>query len=223
MTPVFDWSFALHIVPPLLRALIVTVEATVAGMLLAVTLGLLLAVARRFGAWPLARAASFFVSFIRSTPLLVQIYFLFYVAPLGGVKFSPFVTGALALGLHYSAYCAEVYRAGIEGVPQSQWDAASALNFSRRDTLVRVILPQAIPPVVPALGNYLIAMFKDAPMLSVITVVELLQEGKIIGSETFRYTEPLTLVGVLFLLLSLLSAGGLRYAERRLRLPGAPR
>lgn len=223
MTPVFDWAFALRIVPALLRALCVTVEATIAGMLLAVTLGLLLAVARRFGPKPLARAASFFVSFIRSTPLLVQIYFLFYVAPLGGIKFSPFLTGVLALGLHYSAYCAEVYRAGIEGVPQSQWDGASALNFSRADTLIRIILPQAIPPVVPALGNYLIAMFKDAPMLSVITVVELLQEGKIIGSETFRYTEPLTLVGTMFLLLSLISAGGVRYAEHRLRLPGAAR
>ncbi|HEX7641534.1 MAG TPA: ectoine/hydroxyectoine ABC transporter permease subunit EhuD [Burkholderiaceae bacterium] len=221
MTPVFDWAFALHIVPALLRALCVTVEATIAGMLLAVTLGLLLAMARRFGARPLARAATLFVSSVRSTPLLVQIYFLFYVAPLGGIKFPPFATGVLALGLHYSAYCAEVYRAGIESVPQSQWDGASALNFSRADTLARIILPQAIPPVVPALGNYLIAMFKDAPMLSVITVVELLQEGKIIGSETFRYTEPLTLVGAMFLLLSLISAAGVRYAERRLRLPGA--
>jgi len=223
MSPIFDWPFALRIVPPLLRALVVTVEATVAGMLLAVTFGLLLAVVRRFGPKPLARIAGFVVNFVRSTPLLVQIYFLFYVAPLGGVMFSPFATGALALGLHYSAYCAEVYRAGIEGVPQSQWDAASALNFSRAHTLTRIILPQAIPPVVPALGNYLIAMFKDAPMLSVITVVELLQEGKIIGSETFRYTEPLTLVGAMFLLLSLFSASGVRYVERRLRLPGAVR
>lgn len=221
--PAFDFSFALHIVPPLLHALLVTVEATLLGMLLAITLGLVLAVVRRFGARPLARCADFFVAFVRSTPLLVQIYFLFYVAPLGGIKFSPLVTGVLALGLHYSAYCAEVYRAGIEGVPRSQWDAASALNFSRAHTLARIVLPQAIPPVVPALGNYLVAMFKDAPMLSVITVVELLQEGKIIGSETFRYTEPLTLVGLMFLLLSLLSASGVRFVERRLRLPGALR
>jgi polar amino acid transport system permease protein len=87
----------------------------------------------------------------------------------------------------------------------------------------RITLPQAIAPVVPVLGNCLVARFKDAPELSVIIVVELLQEGKIIGSATFRHTEPLTLVGVLFLLLSLLSASGGRYAERRLRLPGAAR
>ena len=220
MTPVFDWAFALHIVPALLRALCVTVEATIAGMLLAVTLGLLLAMARRFGARPLARAATLFVSSVRSTPLLVQIYFLFYVAPLGGIKFPPFATGVLALGLHYSAYCAEVYRAGIESVPQSQWDGASALNFSRADTLARIILPQAIPPVVPALGNYLIAMFKDTPLLATITVIELLGTAQSEAAMSYRYFEPYTIVGLIFLALSWPSAWLVRTLETRL---GSPR
>ena len=129
---------------------------------------------------------------------------------------SPFATGALGLGLHYAAYCSEVYRAGIESVPRTQWEAATALSIGRGVTWRRIILPQAIARVVPALGNYLVAMFKDTPLLSAITVVELLQAAKIAGSETFRYVEPLTLVGILYLLLSLVSAAGIRALEARL-------
>ncbi len=132
--------------------------------------------------------------------------------------------GALAVPLGLLAgYARSSHRGAIAAVPREQYEAAIALNMTRPHMMWRIIVPQAMPPVVPALGNYLIAMFKDAPMLSVITVVELLQEGKIIGSETFRYTEPLTLVGAMFLLLSLFSASGVRYAERRLHLPGAVR
>jgi len=217
MNPIFDWSFALQILPLLARALIITVQATAAGMLIAVTLGLLLALARR-ARWPvLSYPAAFFVEFVRSTPLLVQMYFLFYVLPASGVQLTPLATGILALGVHYAAYCAEVYRAGIEAVPRGQIEAATALNLSAWRTATGVVLPQAIPPVVPALGNYLVAMFKDTPLLSAITVVELLQQSKIIGSTTFRYTEPLTLVGAMFLVLSLVAAWGVRRLERRLQ------
>jgi len=108
-------------------------------------------------------------------------------------------------------------------VPRGQLEAATALNMSAWRTAVGVVLPQAIPPVVPALGNYLVAMFKDTPLLSAITVVELLQQSKIIGSTTFRYTEPLTLVGVLFLLLSLVAAWGVRRLESWLKQFGGTR
>lgn len=213
---IFDWAFALEIVPRLARALVVTVQATLGGMLIALTLGLLLAIARR-ARLPVVRLPVVgFVEFVRSTPLLVQIYFLFYVLPGFGVQLSAFATGVLALGLHYGAYCSELYRAGLDGVPRGQWEAAAALNMSRMQTYIRVVIPQAIPPVVPALGNYLIAMFKDTPLLSAITVLELLQTAKVIGAETFRYTEPLTLVGVLFLAVSLVAAAGVRALERQL-------
>lgn len=218
--PIFDWNFAWHILPLLLRALGVTVEATVLGMAIAVTLGLALALLRRVRSKLLSWSAAALVEFVRDTPLLVQVYFLFYVLPILGYQLSPLATGVLALGLHYAAYCSEVYRAGIEGISRSQWDAAAVLNLSKFRTIATVILPQAIPPVLPALGNYLVAMFKDTPMLSVITVVELLQQSKIIGAENFRYTEPLTLTGAMFLALSLLSAALIRLTERRLRLSG---
>jgi polar amino acid transport system permease protein len=214
----FDWSYAWDILPQLGRALAVTLQATALGMALALTLGLALALARRsrhrLVAWPVAA----FVEFVRSTPLLVQIFFLFYVLPDAGVQLTPLAAGIAALGIHYAAYCSEVYRAGLEAVPKAQWEAAAALNLGRWRTLRAIVIPQAIPPVVPALGNYLVAMFKDTPLLSAITVLELLQTAKLIGSETFRYVEPLTLVGLLFLILSLASAAGIRWAERRLRM-----
>ncbi|MEB6660879.1 ectoine/hydroxyectoine ABC transporter permease subunit EhuD [Achromobacter ruhlandii] len=223
MKPIFDWSFALEILPTLGSALVITIQATLLGMLVAVTFGLALALLRRSRLALLSLPTAFVIEFVRSTPLLVQMYFLFYVLPLTGVQMSPLATGIVALGLHYATYCAEVYRAGIEAVPRGQLEAARALNMSPWRTAVGVVLPQAIPPVVPALGNYLVAMFKDTPLLSAITVVELLQQSKMIGSTTFRYTEPLTLVGVLFLALSLIAAWGVRGLEARLQRYGGKR
>jgi polar amino acid transport system permease protein len=211
----FDWQYAWSIVPRLLDGLVVTVEATVAGTAIALVLGLLLAIARRshrrWLSWPTAAV----VELVRSTPLLVQLYFLFFVLPGLGVSLSPFATGALGLGVHYASYMAEVYRAGIDGVPRAQWDAAHALGFSRRRTWTSIILPQAIPPVIPALGNYVVAMFKETPLLSAITVVELLQVAQIEGSRSFRYLEAFTLVGAMFLIVSTVAAAGVRALEVR--------
>ncbi len=212
----WDWHFVWRTLPQLVDALCVTLQATALGMLLAATLGLFWAVARRSAARLVSWPAAAVVEFIRSTPLLVQLYFLYYVFPSLGVTLSAMAAGVIGLGVHYSSYTAEVYRAGLEGVPRGQWEAATALNLSKWDTLRRVVLPQAIPPVLPALGNYLVAMFKETPLLSAITVVELVHVAKDeIGAETFKYLEPLTLVGVIFLVLSLLSAAMIRYVEAK--------
>lgn len=212
-----DWPFVLAILPKFVPAVTITLQATLAGMLIALILGLLLALARRspyrMVSWPVAAL----IEFTRSTPLLVQIYFLFYVAPSTGLQLSPLATGIIALGLHYAAYCSEVYRAGIEQIPSGQWDAAAALNLSRYHTLWRIVIPQAIPPVIPALGNYLIAMFKETPLLSTITVMEMLYTAKLIGAETFRYVEAITLVGLFFLLLSLAASIAIRALDGKLR------
>lgn len=215
----WDWEFAFDVLPELGRALIVTVEATLAGSAVAMVLGLVLALLRRSRSRLVSFPTAAFIEFVRSTPLLVQLYFLFFVLPNYGVTLSPFVTGVLVLGLHYATYTSEVYRAGIEGVPRGQWEAARAMNLSRTRTWSSVILPQAIPAVIPALGNYVNAMFKDTPLLSAITVVELLNQAKIIGSQTFRYLEPVTIVGVFFLLVSYASALLIRRLEARLAHP----
>src|ERR687887_37514 len=191
----WDWSFALDTLPDLLSAFLrYSLVATVLGTALAAVLGLAFAIIRRAHVPVLAPLVTAFIEFVRSTPLLVQLFFLFFVLPGFGITLSPLTTGVLGLGIHYATYTSEVYRAGIEGVPRGQWEAATALNLPRLRVWTGVILPQAIPAVVPALGNYLIAMFKDTPLLSAITVVELLQQAKIIGDTTFRYLEPITLV-----------------------------
>jgi polar amino acid transport system permease protein len=158
-----------------------------------------------------------FIEFVRSTPLLIQIFFLYFVLPEFGIAMPALLTGILALGLHYSTYCAEVYRAGLDNIPKGQWEAALALNLGAYHTYRDVIIPQAIPPVVPALGNYFVALFKDTPLLSAIAVVELMQRAKILGSESFRYIEPITLVGLFFLVFSLAASALNRYVERRLK------
>lgn len=211
----WDWQFALEIFPDLLRASWITIQSTFFGMSIALIIGLIWAILRRSQYQIISRIITLLVDFIRSTPLLVQLYFFFFVMPDFGVKLSPFLTGILALALHYSAYMAEVYRAGIERVPKGQWEAAISLNLSRWHTWRAIILPQAIPPMIPVLGNYLIAMFKDTPLLAAITVTEMLQTAKLIGSRTFRYLEPLTLVGILFLVVSLLSSQIISKLEER--------
>ncbi|MBG9794033.1 amino acid ABC transporter permease [Paenibacillus dendritiformis] len=198
----WSWDYALEILPQLLQVLPITIGATLLGFAAACLLGLPLALARRSRYRALSVLANAWMEFIRSTPLLVQLFVLFYALPLYGISFSPFVTGVIGLGLHYSAYLSEVFRSGIEAVPAGQWEAAKALNFGRRKSWTNIILPQAIPPIIPVMGNYLITMFKETPVLSAITLVELLQTAKAIGSGSFRYLEAFTLVGLLFLLLS---------------------
>ncbi len=211
----WDWEFARDILPDLLRGLIVTIQATLVGSVAALVLGLVLALLRRSSLLPVRLATKAFIEFVRSTPLLVQLYFLFFVLPTLGVTLSGFQAGVIGLGVHYATYTSEVYRAGIEGVPRGQWEAATALNLPTSRVWRSVILPQAIPRVLPALGNYVIAMFKETPLLSAITVFEMLAEAKAISSQTFRSLEAFTLVGVLFLLVSLPAAFAVRRLERR--------
>ena len=213
----WDWNYAAEIAPALVRATTVTIEATIGGMLLAAVLGLLLAVGRMSSIRPLSVLVTTFIEFIRGTPLLIQLFVLFYVLPRYGLAFDALLTGIIGLGVNYSAYTAEVYRAGIQSIPRGQWEAATALNISSYRTWRDVILPQAIPPVIPPLGNYLISMFKDTPLLFTITVPELL--GVALGSanESFRYLEPLTIVGLIFLALSLPSVWIVSSMERRLK------
>jgi polar amino acid transport system permease protein len=213
----WDWSYALEILPELGKAAVITIEATFLGFLIAASLGLAFAIMRMLGP-TIAAPVTLVIELVRSTPLLIQIFFLYFVMPKFGLTLDAFTAGVLALGLHYATYCAEVYRAGLENIPRGQWEAATALNLSLYTTFKDIILPQAIPPIVPALGNYLVALFKETPLLSAIAVLELMQTAKILGSETFRYVEPITLVGLLFLIMSLISAVGIRWLERMLNL-----
>jgi polar amino acid transport system permease protein len=211
----WDWNFVWQIMPTLLEGLKITILATVLGAAVAAVVGLVFAILRLSAPKPIARVVGFILEFIRGTPLLVQLYFIFYVLPDIGISLPALVAGVIGLGIHYGTYTAEVYRAGIENVPRGQWEAARATNLTLRQTWLHVILPQAIPPMIPALANYLIAMFKETPLLSAITVLELMNQAKSIANSNYRYIEPMTLVGVFFLIMSLISVVFLRWLEER--------
>lgn len=214
----FDPEYAMTLLPGLLSGAIVTVQVTLVGMAIALVGGLVL-VLLRLSKNPLVRyPLNFFIEFVRSTPVVIQLFVVFYVLPRYGFSISPFVAGAVTLGIHYSCYTSEVYRAGIASVPKGQWEAARALNFSLARTWSRVILPQAVPPVIPMLGNYFIAMFKETPVLFTISVGELLFVALNAAYQTYRYLEPITLVGIIFLVLSLVASASIRLTERITRI-----
>lgn len=211
----WDWHYAGDILPDLLRGLRYTIIATLAGYAIALVLGLVWTVLRRIPNPVVSGTVRWITEFIRSTPLIVQLFFIYNVLPSWGLRLSSLVAGVVGLGLHYSTYTAEVYRAGIADVPRGQWEAATALNLPRSRTWQDVILPQAIRRVVPTLGNYLIAMFKDSPLLLAINLAELLGAAQAIGAKSLRYLEPITMVGLLFVVVSVISSILVRRLERR--------
>lgn len=212
----WDWDYTVEILPTLARGLLVTVEATLLGSALAFALGLVFALLRRSRIPVLSQVTWAFVEFVRSTPLLVQLYFLYFVLPDLGLKFGALTTGVIGLGLHYATYTSEIYRAGIDAVPRGQWEACTALSLPRSRVWTGVILPQAIPRILPALGNYVISMFKESPLLFGISIIELVGAAFEAGSRTLSYIEPLTVAGLFFLLVSYPCSVLLRRLERRL-------
>ncbi|MFI1941712.1 ectoine/hydroxyectoine ABC transporter permease subunit EhuD [Streptomyces purpureus] len=212
----WDWSAVADFMPRFWDGLLVTLQVLVLGSLIAFTLGLVWAAGFRAGSRLVRWPVHVVTEFIRTTPLLVQLFFLFFVLPEWGVQFSALTTGTLAIGLHYSTYTAQVYRAGIDAVPAGQWEAATALSLPAHRTWLTVILPQALRRIAPALGNYVIAMLKDTPLLAGISVLEMLQQSRLESAETFQYTEPLTVVGVAFVLIAYPASLLVRTLERRL-------
>jgi polar amino acid transport system permease protein len=212
----WDWNAVSEFMPYFSDGLKVTLRVLLLGSLISFVLGLvwalLMRTPTRWVRWPVGVVTEF----VRDTPLLVQLFFLFYVLPEWGLTFSALTTGVFAIGLHYSTYTMQVYRAGIEAVPVGQWEAATALNLPVRRTWTAVILPQAIRRVIPALGNYVIAMLKDTPILMVITVLELMGQARLFSQDHYQFTEPITVIGVAFILISYPASLLIRALERRL-------
>ncbi|WP_433324782.1 ectoine/hydroxyectoine ABC transporter permease subunit EhuD [Spirillospora sp. CA-294931] len=220
----FDWNYAREVAPDLLTTgLKVTLQATAGGAVLAFVLGLVLALLLRVDSRWVRLPTRTFIEVIRSTPLVAQLFLLYYALPtfsrdvLGTqITLSALTAGIIGLGVHYACYTAEVYRAGIDGVPPGQWEASIALNLPRVRTWTDVILPQAIRRVLPPLGNYLIAIFKESPQLTLITVVDVVGLAQNMGSTNFKVVEPLTIAGLFFLIIAIPSSILVRRLERRL-------
>jgi len=206
----------LSFVPLLLRGALVTLEISITSMTLAVLLGLMLAIIRVFGnrlvAWP----AVAFIEVIRGTPLLIQLFIIFYGLPSLGIRLTPFWAAVIGLGMNYAAYEAENYRAGIQAVPRGQLDAALALGLTRTQTIRKIVLPQAVRLVIPPVTNDFIALLKDSSLVSVITMVELTKVYGQLASTYYDYIGLGILAALIYFLMGLPIARLSRYVETRL-------
>ena len=214
----WNWEFAADALPILLRGFVNTLIATVVGTVIAAILGLILAVAiRGLPRW-INWIVRLIVAFIRNTPLVVQLLFVYYAfSDIPGLVDVPaIVVGFTVIGIHYSTYMSESYRAGIDAVPPGQFEAATALSLPPVRTFTAIVLPQALRATIPSLGNYAVAMFKDTPFLFAISVVELVTAAKEFGGATFAYTEAFTLAGIIFLAASYPTSLLIQRLDRRL-------
>jgi polar amino acid transport system permease protein len=216
---IWNWDYALAVLPDLLEHFFrYTLVLTILATIVAAALGLVFAVIRWVKVPVLSQALWLAIEFVRSTPLLIQLFFLFYALPNFGVTLSPMVTCVIGFGVHYACYYADVYRAGILAVPVGQWEASTAIHLSQTRTWQRVILPQAVRNVLPSLGNYAIAMFKETPYAALITLPELVHTAREVATQSSRYLEPITLAGLIFLAASYPTALLLRRLERHLEM-----
>jgi polar amino acid transport system permease protein len=196
-----------------------TIVLTFGSYGVALIVGLLLAVARldrrrRWLYWP----AQAFVEVIRGTPLLVQLFYLFFVLPFLGVRMDPITTGIIGLGINYAAYMSEVYRGGIEAIEKGQWEAAHALAMPWPLAMRLVILPQAFRLIIPPMGNYLVSLFKDTALVATISITELTFTARLIAAQTFQYVEVFTVVLIIYFVISFPASRGVVWLERRMRI-----
>ncbi len=204
-----------EILPYLLQGALVTVQISLLSMLLALVLGLVAAVAGLSRARLPRILAGFYVEVIRGTPLLVQLFIVYYGLPSIGVRLEPFMAGFLTLGAHYGAYLSEVYRAGIYAGDRGQWEAAASIGMSRNMILREIILPQAFKTILPPVGNYFISMLKDSALVATISVTELLRAGQLRVAITFRAMEIYLIIAAIYLAMSYALSLLIRHLERR--------
>src|SRR2546427_3138295 len=202
--------------PLLLLGALVTLEISAASMAVAISLGLFLAVLRVFGPPRLSLLVIRLIQIIRGTPLLIQLFIIFYGLPSLGIRFSPFWAAVVGLGMNYAAYEAENYRAGIQSIPRGQLDAALALGLTRIQTIRKIILPQAVRLVIPPVTNDFIALLKDSSLVSVITMVELTKMYGQLAATNYDYIGIGLLTAAIYFVLGLPIARLSRLLETRL-------
>jgi polar amino acid transport system permease protein len=212
----FDVWIVIESLPLLLRGALVTVEVSAFGLLLAA----LIAVPTAFGRLSrsrVLRAVTFlYLDFVRGTPLLLQLFAIFYLPPLLGIDLSPFASGVIALGLNGGAYTAEILRGGIQALPRGQTESGRALGMSALQSARRIVLPQVVVNVLPALANEAAALIKASSLVSALALVELTRVGYQVVSRVLRPTEVYVTVGALYLVIIALVSSGAALAHRRL-------
>lgn len=213
----FDWTAVWDNIDVLLRALVITFKIAIAAELLSLAIGLAIALLRIQKSRLLQWAAIGFIDVFRAVPLLVLLIWLYYgVTILTGLSFSAFQAGVLGLGLLYGANLAEIFRAGLEAVPRGQREAALTLGLSRRQAMQSVVLPQAVRIVIPPLGNMWIGVMKDATLVSILGIQEIMRTAQNVVLENFRPFEIYTTVAVIYLLLVFIFSRLIAVLERRM-------
>jgi len=202
-------------IPLLAKGGLMTVQLSILSMVLAVVFGLIVALLRLYAPRPLRGLSAFYVEAIRGTPLLIQLYLIYYGLPNLGLKLSPFVAALVGLGLNYAAYEAENYRAGILSIPHSQMEAAMALGMTRLQALRHVIVPQAMRLIIPPVTNDFISLFKDSSLVSIITMVELTKVYGQLASTYYDYIGIGILTAAMYFVIGWPFVRLSRYAERR--------
>ncbi len=209
----FDLAFAASSLPTILGAIGTTLTVALVSCIGAAAIGFLFEMVRRAGGIA-GLTVGFVIDFIRSTPVLAWLYFLYFVLPFYGVRLGSMTVGVMGLSLYYSGYLAEVFKAGIDAIPKGQPEAARALSLSRRDAVIYVIVPQMLRNIAAPLGNYFVSILKATPYLAVLAVPEMLGRAFDIASETYRYAEPLSVAALIFLALALVISQGVKQLER---------
>ncbi len=211
-----DWSVVWNHRDELLHGALLTVLLTVLTMLVAVPAGIVLALMRLSNSKPLAALSHWFVEFFRNLPLILVVYWAFYVMPvLLHIEFSAFTTGLVALCLNVSAYNAETFRAGINSIRKGQMEAALAIGMSRRQAMFKVVIPQAARRILPVIASTWISLFKDTSLVSVIAVSELAYSAMQVRAQTFRVLEMLTAMAAIYWLMGYPQAKLVDWIHRR--------
>lgn len=211
-----DWSVVWQNRDVLVAATGTTILLTVATMVIAVPCGIVVALLRMYAVAPVRALATGYVELFRNLPLILVVFWAFYVLPiLTGLALSPLTTGLLALVLNVTAYNAETFRAGINSIRKGQVEAAMALGMSRATALRRIVLPQALRRITPVLASTWVSLFKDTSLVSVIAVTELAYVAMQIRAQTFRVLEMLTAMAVIYWLLGYPQAKLVDWIERR--------
>ncbi|OWJ95835.1 amino acid ABC transporter permease [Pseudomonas sp. A46] len=199
-------QLALDSAPFLLKGAVYTVVLSLGGMFFGLLLGFLLALARLYGFTPLRWLARVYVSFFRGTPLLVQLFMIYYGLPQLGIQLEPLPAALIGFSLNMAAYTSEILRAAIASIDKGQWEAAASIGMSRSQTLVRAILPQAARTALPPLGNSFISLVKDTALAATIQVPELFRQAQLITARTFEiFTLYLTAALIYWVLATVLS------------------
>ena len=209
------WRDTVEFLPILMSGVALTIMVTIGSLLLSTVLGMVWALMRVSGIGVLTGFSGGLINVIRGIPIIVLLFYLYFVMPEFGVTLTALQAAILGLGIAYSAYQAENFRAGIEAIDKGQIEAAQSIGMGWWLTMRRVVLPQAVRIVLPPYGNVMIMMLKDSSQASTITVAELALQGKLIASSTFKNTSVFTLVALMYLTMSIPLILLVRHFEKR--------